>query len=276
MSKIIKTKTSQNLKFDIQKIIKPLIGEITDLIKPNDKVLLKPNFNTADPFPASTDMNFLQAMIEIIQSAKPKEIIIGESCTYFLNTEKVCREKGTPELMEKFNITWHNFDQNDWVKVKVPGGKYFKSVSIPKITQEVDKIILLPCLKTHRFAKFTMSLKITIGMLKPILRGPLHLSNLEPRIAEVASVIQPDLIIMDGRKCFVTQGPEEGQIETPNILMATQNDRIALDVEALKILQSYKADNILGNDPWALDQIKRAVELNLGAKSEADYKIIEV
>ena len=275
MSQVIKTQASQNLKADIQKLIQPLIGEITDFIKPTDRILLKPNFNTADPFPASTANDFLEAVITIFSQATPKEIIVGESCTYFLNTEKVCQQIGAPAIMEKFNVTWHNFEKGEWIKVKVPGGKYFKAISIPKIVQEVDKIILLPCLKTHRFAKFTMSLKITIGMLKPIQRGPLHISNLESKIAEVASVIKPDLIIMDGRKCFVSQGPEHGQLEKPNILM-TSKDRIALDVEALKILQSYKADNLLGNDPWSLGQIKRAIELGLGAKAEKDYQVIKV
>jgi len=275
MHKITKTKSTSNLKSDIQRVIEPIIGDINQFIKPTDRVLLKPNFNTADPYPASTATNFLQAIIEIFKAANPKELIVGESCTYFLNTEKVCQQIGAPKIMEQSNVTWHNFEKGKWVKVKVPNGKYFKTVSIPKLVQEVDKIILLPCLKTHRLARFTMSLKITIGMLKPIQRGPLHLSNLEPLIAEVASVIKPDLIIMDGRKCFVTQGPESGQLEEPNILMAG-NDRIALDVEALKILQSYKAENMLGDDPWALEQIKRAVELNIGAKSEQEYEVLDV
>jgi uncharacterized protein (DUF362 family) len=274
MYKVSKKTSSNDLKSDIKKLIEPIIGNINDFIKPGEKVLLKPNFNTADPFPASTDIDFLQAVIEIVKEANPQEIIVGESCTYFLNTEKVCQQKGAPELAKKLNVTWHNFDQNEWVKIPVPNGKHFKNVSIPKITQEVDKIILLPCLKTHRLGKFTMSLKITIGMLKPIQRGPLHLSNLESRISEVASVIKPDLIIMDGRKCFVTQGPEKGDIETPNILMAS-NDRVAIDIEGLKILQSYKADNKLGENPWALEQITRAIELNIGSKTEQDYQIIE-
>jgi uncharacterized protein (DUF362 family) len=275
MSIITKTHATSDLKSDIRKIIQPIVGNIKNLIKPTDYVLLKPNFNTADPFPGSTAMDFLEAVISLISEANPKEIIIGESCTYFLNTEKVCREIGAPFIMKKFNVTWHNFDANPWVKVKVPGGKYFKEVKIPKITQEVDKIILLPCLKTHRYARFTMSLKITIGMLKPSQRGSLHLAHLEEKIAEVASVIKPDLVIIDGRKCFVTEGPETGQLEEPNILMAGL-DRIALDVEGLKILQSYKAENKLGDNPWTLSQITRAMELNLGAKSEKDYRVIEL
>jgi len=272
---LTKTTASPDLKSDIQKLIQPIIGNISDFIKPIDRILLKPNFNTTDPFPGSTAMDFLQAVIEIFSAAKPQELIIGESCTYFLNTEKVCHAKGVPAVMEKFNVTWHNFEMGKWVKVDVPNGKYFKSIKIPKIVQEVDKLILLPCLKTHFLASYTGALKINIGMLKPSQRSLLHLNHLQERIAEVASVFKPDLIIMDGRKCFTEGGPDKGKLEEPNILLAS-NDMVALDVEGLKILQSYKADNKLGTDPWALKQITRAIELNIGAKSEEDYQIIEV
>ena len=54
------------------------------------------------------------------------------------------------------------------------------------------------------------------------------------------------------------------------------NDMIALDVEGLKILQGYKAKNMLGDDPWALKQITRAIELGLGSKSEKDYQVINL
>jgi uncharacterized protein (DUF362 family) len=272
---VTKIKSSPDLKSDIQKLIQPIIGNISDFIKSTDRILLKPNFNTADPFPGSTALDFLQAVIEIFNEAKPKEIIVGESCTYFLNTEKVCRLKGAPAVMEKFNVTWHNFEIGEWTKVEIPNGKYFKSIKIPKIVREVDKLITLPCLKTHFLAAYTGALKINIGMLKPSQRGSLHLNHLQERVAEVASVIKPDLIIMDGRKVFTEGGPGAGKLEEPNILMAA-TDMVALDVEGLKILQSYKANNKLGADPWALKQIARAVELGIGSKSENDYQIIEV
>lgn len=275
MSIITKTTATTDLKLNIKKLIQPIVGDIFSFIKPTDRVLLKPNFNTADPFPGSTSIDFLQAVIEVVKEANPKEILVGDSCTYFLNTEKVCQAKGAPAIMEKFNVTWHNFENGNWVKVDIPGGQYFKSIKIPKIIQEVDKLITLPCLKTHFLAAYTGALKINIGMLKPSQRGRLHLNHLQERVAEVASVLKPDLIIMDGRKCFTEGGPDKGKVEEANILLAG-NDMVALDVEGIKILQSYKANNKLGDDPWALTQIKKAVELGIGAKSSEDYKLIEI
>jgi uncharacterized protein (DUF362 family) len=275
MFKVVKAPATPDLKTDIKRLIEPLIGDLKNFIKPTDRVLLKPNFNTADPFPGSTALDFLQAVIEVCQQAHPKELIIGDSCTYFLNTEKVCQAKGAPAIMRQFKVTWHNFENGDWVKVDIPNGKYFKSIRIPKLIQEIDKLILLPCLKTHFLAAYTGALKINIGMLKPSQRGLLHLNHLQERVAEVASVFKPNFIIMDSRKCFTEGGPDKGRVEEPNILLAG-NDMVSLDIEGLKILQSYQANNKLGNDPWKLGQIKRAIELNIGANSANDYQFIQI
>jgi len=79
---------------------------------------------------------------------------------------------------------------------------------------------------------------------------------------------------MDARKCFVSRGPEAGEIKEPNLIFASQ-DRIAIDVEGLKVLKSYKAKNKLNLPLWEFPQIKRAVELELGVKSEEEYRLVE-
>jgi hypothetical protein len=50
-------------------------------------------------------------------------------------------------------------------------------------------------------------------------------------------------------------------------------DRIAIDVEALKVIQSYP-ENDLKADPWKLPMIRRAADLGLGAASETDYRVV--
>jgi uncharacterized protein (DUF362 family) len=85
---ITKTKTSSDLKTDIERLLAPF-GKVGNFIKPNDKVLIKPNLNTADPCPASSAADFMESVIEIVKSANPARIIIGDSCTMLQNTAKV-------------------------------------------------------------------------------------------------------------------------------------------------------------------------------------------
>lgn len=271
MIKIIKTTATSNLYSDLIKILEPL-GSITNFIRPGDKVLVKPNFNTADPFPASSSFDFIRAVINIIKTVQPKKIILGDSCTISQKTENVFNKLGIYELGKELGIGIENFDQGKFIKKKLPG-KYLKSIRIPATMEKVDKIIILPCLKTHRYAGFTMSLKLGVGLMKKIDRARLHMNHLEEKIAEINLAYQPSLILLDGRKAFVENGPEKGTLVEPNILLAG-TDRIAMDIEALKILKSYSAANKIGGDIWQLTQIKRAVELNLGITSASEYQII--
>ncbi|MCK5022473.1 MAG: DUF362 domain-containing protein [Candidatus Pacebacteria bacterium] len=46
-----------------------LIGGIDKLVEKDDIILLKPNYNTAHPFPGSSDPEFVKAVIEILYEA---------------------------------------------------------------------------------------------------------------------------------------------------------------------------------------------------------------
>src|ERR1035437_8630283 len=75
--------------------LKSIIGVAVDelggfgvFISKGDRVLLKPNFNTADPFPASSDKAFIAAAIELVLDAGAAEVIVGDSSTMYQNTRK--------------------------------------------------------------------------------------------------------------------------------------------------------------------------------------------
>jgi len=273
VSKIkIKGKGIKNLKKAIKKAV-DVLGGFKRFVKKGESVLLKPNFNTDDPFPASTSMDFLKAVIDLVYKCKPKIVIVGDSSTLSMNTRKVMERKGLFKIVKKYLIKIYNFDEYEWNK-KIVNGVYLKKARITEFVDKVDRIILLPCLKTHKNAQLTASLKLSVGFLKPIDRIKLHISHLEEKVAELNTLIKPDLIIMDARKCFIAGGPAKGIVRNPGLILAS-TDRIAIDVEGAKIIKSFK-ENCLQVDPWQLPQIKRAVQLGLGVRSEKDYRVIDV
>ena len=271
-SLVSKVKFSGNLEKDIEKAVS-MIGGFKRLIKKGDSVLLKPNYVYDADYPATTAPDFLKATIKAIQRYRPSRIIIGESSVYWQNTRKIMTARGAFQIAEETGAEVHIFDDNEWVKRDIPHAKYKTVTRTPKILDEVDRLIFLPCLKTHRLARYTASLKLSVGCTNKIERVS-HFFNLEPKIAEIASMVWPDLCIMDARKIFVTGGPDEGDIASPNLILAS-GDRIALDVEGIKIIQHYRAQNLLTMAPWELPTIKRAIELGIGSKSEQDYKVID-
>jgi len=263
MTKVAKVKVEEDLKDAIVEAV-DLIGGFKKFIKKGEVVLLKPNFNTADPFPASTDFEFLKRVVELVYEADPKMVMIGDSSTMSLNTREVMEKLRIFDL-EKMERPprIYVFEERPWVKKEIPNGKYLKRVYVTHYLDRADKLILLPCLKTHFQAKFTGSLKLSMGFMRPYHRVHFHLRHLQEKIAELNKIINPDLIIADVRKSFVTKGPNEGKLVEPNLILAS-TDRVAIDVEGIKIIQSFRGNSLKNIDPWQLPQIKKAVEFGIG------------
>ncbi len=263
MNKVAIIKAGPNLDEAVLKSINE-ISSLKDIVKKGETVLLKPNFNTDDPYPASSDLAFLKSIVRLVHQTGAKKIIIGESCTFSLKTRKVMENLkifDMEKMPEKPFV--HIFEEHKWIKKNTPRTGYLKSVYLPEILDRVDRIIYLPCLKTHMFSQFSGSLKLSVGFMKHL--GPrlkLHLGFLQEKIAELNSLIKPDLIIMDARKCFINGGPAQGDIAEPNLILSSKN-RVLLDVEGIKIIQSYPENSLKGLDPWQITQIKKARELNI-------------
>jgi uncharacterized protein (DUF362 family) len=265
---VSKVPASKDVKPAVEQCLE-LLGGLEKAISTGDRVLVKPNFNSPDPFPGSTDLSFLRAVLELLKDAGAR-IVVGESSGgIWRPTSNTVARLGVPEFFDELGIeyVWFDKGETEWVEVALEG-EYLRMVTVPRVAYEADKRVYLPCLKTHRHARFTMSLKLSVGFLHPGERLALHMGNLEEKAAEINLVWQPDLIIIDGRKAFVSGGPDKGELVEPGIIMAS-GDMVAIDVEALKVLQSYPADNRLGGDPYELPQIATALKHNLTAANGA-------
>ncbi len=265
----------QDLKGDIRKTI-DLLGGLEKSIKPRDRVLLKPNFNSDDPPPGSTAMDFLVAVIDILREHGVQKISVGESCGRpWAPTAKVFGGAGLSTRMAEAKIPLLDFDQSKYIDVPI-GGEYLDFIAYPKDLEDFDKIIYLPTMKTHYVAGFSMSLKLTVGLTHLADRSLLHADNnqfVSQRAAEMSIAVKPDLILMDGRISFVSGGPAIGLAVHPGVILAS-GDPVALDVQGVRLLQNYAAVNHLGMDAWSLPQIKTAVKHGLGIQRDEDLLLI--
>jgi uncharacterized protein (DUF362 family) len=144
---------------------------------------------------------------------------------------------------------------------------------MPRSAYEADKMVYLPCMRTHTLGAFSGAIKLAFGFVAPGQRRSFHLSHLQEKLAEISLCWQPDLIIMDGRKAFVSGGPNKGQLVEPGLVLAS-GDLVAIDVEAIKVLLGYRASNKLPANPWELPQIATALKHGLGA-GEGKYIVVD-
>lgn len=260
--------TEGSLEESILNVLEPL-GGLSRYISKNDTVLLKPNFNTGDPFPASTDPDFLVEILKLVKQYS-SEIKIVESSTIRANTRNIFKKLMTDKLSD-FDITLITEKEFKYqsIDLKQIGGKYLKSVKFPKILFEPNvKIILLPCIKTHLVGEYTGALKLAVGFMERKQRIRMHISRKVPeKVAEMNLAYHPHLIIMDARKTFVTGGPASGKVENPNKLLAGTS-RTDVDIEGVKIIQSYNEKNhLLNKDPSEVRTIKRALDIGIDSKN---------
>ena len=260
---VAKIKATGDIRLTIEQAI-ALMGDLKQTIGRGDRVLVKPNFNSPDPFPASTDLSFLQGVAELILETGAK-VTIGESAgAVWRPTRKVFNQLGMPELARRLGVELVAFDDkpDEWVQIKIDGD-YLDRVVMPRSAYEADKMVYLPCMKTHSLGAFTGAIKLVFGFVAPGQRRSFHLGHLQEKLADVSLCWQPDLIVMDGRKAFVSGGPDRGQLVEPGLVLAS-GDLIAIDIEAMKVLLGYRASNKIPANPWELTQIAIALKHGLG------------
>ncbi len=269
---VSRVRAQDNLKESVRQAVDAL-GGLAKAIRPGDRVLLKPNLNTADPPPASTDPALAAAVVELLYEAGAAQVTLADACVFNLSTRQVMEQTGVGPAAKAAGAQLLPLDEADWVKTSIAGRRQWH-IGLARAALEAERLVYLCCLKTHRWAAFTMSLKLAVGFTKPGDRlRRLHLTaHLQDKVAELNTAFQPDLIIMDGRRAFITGGPAQGELREPGLIMAS-GDRVALDVEGIKTLQSYPGCS-LDKDPWSYPQISRAVALGLGAPGDDAYRVV--
>ncbi len=185
------------------------------------RVALKANFNSADPFPASTHIETLSTLIKVLNETNVEEIVLAER-SGMGDTRRVLEKMGVFELSKKLGFKVMVLDEaaeEDWVKLEGKGTHWKHGFYISRVFLEADKVVQTCCLKTHRFGgHFTFSLKNSVGLVADEVPNEsysymkeLHGSPFQRQmIAEINKFYSPDLVIMDGIRAFVNDGPEKG------------------------------------------------------------------
>ena len=242
-------------------------------------VLLKPNFNTADPFPGSTHNDTLTYLILHLKSMGTKSITIGERSGP-PDTRGVLKEKGIYDICNKLGVGLINFEElppDGWVRIKPEKSHWRNGFDVAKPVLDSKCIVTTCCLKTHGFGGvFTMSLKLSVGVTHKRNMTELHTSffSIRKMIAEINQAYTPSLIVLDGIEAFVDGGPGKGTRKRANVILAG-TDRIAIDAVGLSILKELGSNkNIMERKIFGQEQIARAVELGLGIAGPGEIEII--
>lgn len=248
-------------------------------------IFLKPNFNSADPFPGSTHAETLAALVEKLSEMQAGHIIIGDR-SGMGDTRAVMQSKGVFNLADELGLSTLVFDElpaEDWQLIAPESSHWSRGFAVPRPVLQAEGVVQTCCLKTHRYGgHFTLSLKNSVGVAAKRIPGyaydymtELHNSAHQRRmIAEINQAYQPDLILLDGVEAFVEGGPARGLKVAPGVILAAV-DRVALDAVGVAILRYYgTTTQVAAGSIFAQEQIARAVELGLGVSGPEGVELI--
>ena len=248
-------------------------------------VALKANYNSADPYPASTHIDTVRSIVEGLKSAGSEHITLAER-SGMGDTAEVLQQTGVTALARELGfdaVVLDDVAKEEWIKYEHSGTHWLKGFYFARVFHDADKVVQTCCLKTHRYGgHFTLSMKCSVGMVAKRVPGgmydymwELHGSPYQRQmIAEINANYNLDFAIMDGIKAFVTGGPESGDVVEPGLMLASR-DRVALDAVGVSILKLFGAKGKVGSeDVFEQDQLKRAAELGFGVKSADEIKLV--
>jgi len=251
------------------------------------KVALKANYNSADPFPASTHLDTLRALVNGLKEAGAEEITLAER-SGMGDTRTVLEQRGVTKLTAELGFEVLALDElaeEGWMCLEPKDSHWKRGFLLAKVFHDADKVVQTCCLKTHRFGgHFTMSLKNSVGLVARHdpqngynYMAELHSSeNQRLMIAEINQTYENHLIIMDATKAFVRGGPERGDLANPNVILVGK-DRVAMDAVGVAILRLFgTTPEVSEGRVFQQEQIARAVELGIGIQSAKDIQLISL
>ena len=266
------------------------IGGLRKLITNNEDVLIKPNLNSADVYPAISSAESIAALAQEVAGVTSGRVRVGDvgfhsaSRVYgHIDLESALIGTGAEAVF--FSDT---YDVRRAPFIKTIRSKSLWNPSKPNISVYTDVydapiIVSLGSIKRHFLAHMSTALKNNVGAVagssasgsREYLHGLRDKSFLR-EIAEIARVIQPELTIVDARSMLVGNGPFSDYpgaeiLDGVNLLIMS-GDMIAIDLYCSLLLQGY--DDTFSS--WQINYtLQHAHALGVGVSNLDDVEVIE-
>jgi uncharacterized protein (DUF362 family) len=244
------------------------------------KVVIKPNFNTADAAPGSTHNDTLRQLVLEMKNRGASKITIAERSGPPA-TKGVMETKGIPAMAGELGFDIINFEElppEGWAHFNPPGNHWQNGFDVARPITEAEYLLWTCCLKTHGSGGiFSMSIKLAVGTTNKNMMRELHgasKTHMRRMIAELHQAFKPQLIVMDGVDAFVDGGPSRGTLVNAGVIIAG-TDRVAVDAVGLAVLKQLGSnETIMSTKIFEQEQLQRAVELGLGVGKPEQIEIV--
>lgn len=226
----------QSLKAALEKVLQPL-GGMGAIVKPGDRVLLKPNLLTgARPGKeCTTRWELVYVVAQLVQQVGGKPFL-GDSPA-FGSAKGVALSNGYQPVLDELKLPIIDFQGKRYQTA----GEEFNHLLLSKETMEADVVINLPKVKSHMQLTLTLGVKNLFGCVPGKMKAWWHMEAGKDKdrfgnmLVETARTIAPNLTILDGIMGHEGNGPSGGEPRFLGVLGAA-TDVFALDRAMVEIL----------------------------------------
>jgi len=251
-----------------------LLGGIEKFVPRNSKVAILPNTQSRHPG-TYTKPEIVRAVIKMCKEAGAEEV----NCLSWL-TRKHWESTGLAQAVEEAGANLKLIDSSDeslFKPIPIPNGRELKEAQIMKELYNNDVFINMPITKDHAGNKFTGTMKNMMGLNYRMNNRTFHKEDwttnkssiefLDQCIADLNTVVEPALCIVDATEFITTNGPfGPGNLIKPQKIVAGV-DRVAIDAYCT---------TLWGMEPRDIVMINRGYEHKLGEIDLDKVKIKEV
>jgi uncharacterized protein (DUF362 family) len=221
-----------------------LLGGIERFVKPGETVAIKPNVAFASPpmLGATTRPELVAEVVRLCYSrAGAKQVYVTDnpindpaSCFVLSGIGKAASQAGAKVILPRDNLFKYT---------TLTGGKLIRSWPIfYEPFEKIDKLIGIAPIKHHHRSGASMTMKNWYGLLGG--RRNIFHQDINTIIAELAMMVRPTLVILDGTQVMMTNGPTGGSISDlrrADTLIASC-DMVAADSYGCSLLDLKVAD----------------------------------
>ena len=234
--------------------------EAEDLISPDDRVLIKPNYVAPRPpsTGVTTDPRVVEALIEFVKEGGVGEVVVGDGWSG--DTMRTFDVVGIKPVVERHGVRLIDLNRDERVLVRIPEPLALKEIHIARTVLESTCILNVPSLKVHHMAGVTLSMKNLMGAIIP--KDIMH-DRLHEKIVDLARIIKPRLNIIDG-----IVGCERDEVRGDPVRMGVitaGSDIVAVDAVGA---------SVMGIDPRTIGHIALAERLGLGTAGLSEIEVL--
>lgn len=249
------------------------VGGIKRFVKPGNRVVIKPNMSfAAKPGQgANTNPAVVAEVARLCHEAGASGVSVLDNV---LSSAQDCLSMSRiPEYCEKVpnTVVANVYSRRMFGEVKVPNGRELSSMRVMKAVLDADVLIAVPVGKSHSGTGVSLSMKGMMGLIYD--RGPFHKRyDLHGAIVDMASVLKPHLVVIDGTRILSAGGPGgPGKVIPLNLVIASA-DMVAADAQMVALGTWYGRKF----RPDQVRHIRIASERGLGRSDLKNLKIQNV